>query len=159
MTQLTALVAELRKEVCNLETSIEDEEDRAPSVRARIFHAPRPIVAHLRARRDNLLLTTLNPGKPVERAHQPARRRHSHPPPSPPPPTPTLERGMVEINRRLLSINRSAYAKGQRRSADVGGTATDQPAFFSITQVSASRKATVASRPIPSYSSSAAHLG
>ena len=57
MTQLTALVAELRKEVCNLETSIEDEEDRAPSVRARIFHAPRPIVAHLRARRDNLLLT------------------------------------------------------------------------------------------------------
>jgi len=29
MTQLTALVAELRKEVCNLETSIEDEEDRA----------------------------------------------------------------------------------------------------------------------------------
>jgi hypothetical protein len=57
MTQLTALVAELRKEVCNLETSIEDEEDRAPSVRARIFHAPRPIVAHLRTRRDNLLLT------------------------------------------------------------------------------------------------------
>ena len=57
MTQLTALVAELRIEVCNLETSIEDEEDRAPSVRARIFHAPRPIVAHLRARRDNLLLT------------------------------------------------------------------------------------------------------
>src|SRR6516162_2534596 len=57
MTQLTALVAELRKEVCNLETSIEDEEDRAPSVRARIFHAPRPIVVHLRARRDNLLLT------------------------------------------------------------------------------------------------------
>jgi len=57
MTQLTALVAELRKEVCNLETSIEDEEDRAPSVRARIFHAPRPIVTHLRARRDNLLLT------------------------------------------------------------------------------------------------------
>jgi hypothetical protein len=57
MTQLTALVAELRKEVCNLEISIEDEEDRAPSVRARIFHAPRPIVAHLRARRDNLLLT------------------------------------------------------------------------------------------------------
>ena len=57
MTQLTALVAELRKELCNLETSIEDEEDRAPSVRARIFHAPRPIVAHLRARRDNLLLT------------------------------------------------------------------------------------------------------
>jgi hypothetical protein len=53
MTQLTALVAELRKEVCNLETSI----DRAPSVRSRIFHAPRPIVAHLRARRDNLLLT------------------------------------------------------------------------------------------------------
>ena len=58
MTQLTALVAELRKEVCNLETSIEDEEDRAPSLRARIFHVPpRPIVAHLRARRDNLLLT------------------------------------------------------------------------------------------------------
>ena len=57
MTQLTALVAELRKEVCNLETGIEDEEDRAPSVRARIFHAPRPIVVHLRARRDNLLLT------------------------------------------------------------------------------------------------------
>ena len=57
MTQLTALVAELRKEVCNLETSIEDEEDRAPSVRARLFHAPRPIVTHLRARRDNLLLT------------------------------------------------------------------------------------------------------
>ena len=57
MTQLTALVADLRKEVCNLETSIGDEEDRAPSVRARIFHAPRPIVTHLRARRDNLLLT------------------------------------------------------------------------------------------------------
>ena len=52
MTQLTALVAELRKEVCNLETGIEDEEDRAG-----IFHAPRPTVAHLRARRDNLLLT------------------------------------------------------------------------------------------------------
>ena len=51
MTQLTALVAELRKEVCNLETGIEDEEDRGG-----IFHAPRPIVAHLRARRDNLLL-------------------------------------------------------------------------------------------------------
>ena len=57
-TQLTALVAELRKEVCNVETSIEDEQDRAPSLRARIFHAPpRPIVAHLRDRRDNLLLT------------------------------------------------------------------------------------------------------
>ena len=51
MTQLTALVAELRKEVCNLETSIEDGD------RARIFHAPHLIVAHLRARRDNLLLT------------------------------------------------------------------------------------------------------
>jgi hypothetical protein len=58
MTQLTALVADLRKEVCNLETSIEDEEDRAPSLRARIFHAPpSPIVAHPRDRRDNLLLT------------------------------------------------------------------------------------------------------
>jgi hypothetical protein len=52
MTQLTALVADLRKEVCNLETSIEDEEDRATSVRARIF-----VARHLRARRDNLLLT------------------------------------------------------------------------------------------------------
>ena len=58
LTQLTALVAELRKEVCNVETSIEDEQDRAPSLRARIFHAPpRPIVAYLSARRDNLLLT------------------------------------------------------------------------------------------------------
>jgi len=51
MTQLTAIVAELRKEVCNLETSIEDEEHRAPSVRARIFHAPPPIVAHHNAGR------------------------------------------------------------------------------------------------------------
>jgi hypothetical protein len=52
MTRLTALVAELRQEVCNLETSIEDEEDRASSVRARIF-----VARHLRDRRDNLLLT------------------------------------------------------------------------------------------------------
>ena len=52
MTQLTALVTELRKEVCNLETSIEYEEDRASSVPARIF-----VARQLRARRDNLLLT------------------------------------------------------------------------------------------------------
>ena len=52
MTQLTALVTELRKEVCNLETSIEYEEDRGSSVPARIF-----VVRQLRARRDNLLLT------------------------------------------------------------------------------------------------------
>ena len=52
MTRLTALVTELRKEVCNLETSIEYEEDRASSVPARIF-----VARQLRARRDNLLLT------------------------------------------------------------------------------------------------------
>ena len=52
MTQLTALVTELRKQVCNLETSIEYEEDRASSVPARIF-----VARQLRARRDNLLLT------------------------------------------------------------------------------------------------------
>jgi hypothetical protein len=49
--QLTAIIAELRRAVCNLESSIEDGD------RARIFHAPHLIVAHLRARRDNLLLT------------------------------------------------------------------------------------------------------
>jgi hypothetical protein len=38
--QLTALIAELRRAVCNLESSIEDED------RARIFHAPHLIVAH-----------------------------------------------------------------------------------------------------------------
>ena len=82
MTQLTALVAELRKEVCNLETGIEDEEDRAPSVRAGIFHAPRPIVTHLRARRDNLLLTLstlqnqLNDPISLQGAGAVTRRRH-----------------------------------------------------------------------------------
>jgi len=50
--QLTVLIADLRQAVRNLEIIIEYEEDRA-----RIFHAPRPIVSHLRARRDNLLLT------------------------------------------------------------------------------------------------------
>ena len=84
MTQLTALVAELRKEVCNLETGIEDEEDRAPSVRARIFHAPRPIVTHLRARRDNLLLTLstlqnqLNDPISLQGAGAVTRRRRRH---------------------------------------------------------------------------------
>ena len=52
MTRLTALVTELRKEVCNLETSIEYEEERASSVPACIF-----VARQLRARRDNLLLT------------------------------------------------------------------------------------------------------
>ena len=52
MTQLTALVTELRKEVCKLETSIEYEEERASSVPACIF-----VARQLRARRDNLLLT------------------------------------------------------------------------------------------------------
>ena len=52
MTQLTALVTELRKEVRNLETSIEYEEERASSVPACIF-----VARQLRARRDNLLLT------------------------------------------------------------------------------------------------------
>jgi len=52
MTQLTALVTALRKEVRNLETSIEYEEDRASSVPACIF-----VARQLRARRDNLLLT------------------------------------------------------------------------------------------------------
>ena len=84
MTQLTALVAELRKEVCNLETSIEDEEDRAPSVRARIFHAPRPILVHLRARRDNLLLTIstlvnqLNDPISLQGAQLPCRLSSAH---------------------------------------------------------------------------------
>ena len=77
MTQLTALVAELRKEVCNLETSIEDEEDRASSVRARIF-----VARHLRDRRDNLLLTIstlenqLNDPISPQRAGAVTRRRH-----------------------------------------------------------------------------------
>ena len=53
MMQLTVLIADLRQAVRNLEISIEYEEDRA-----RIFHAPYPILArHLRSRRDNLLLT------------------------------------------------------------------------------------------------------
>jgi hypothetical protein len=109
MTQLTALVAELRKEVCNLETSIEDEEDRAPNLRASIFHVPpRPIVAHLRARRDNLLLTISTLENQLNDPHKPARRsyRVSYAPPiSRPPPPPALgECGMVEINRRLLSL-------------------------------------------------------
>jgi hypothetical protein len=39
MTQLTALVAELRKVVCALEISIEHEEDRAQAVRVRILAA------------------------------------------------------------------------------------------------------------------------
>jgi hypothetical protein len=52
MTQLTALVAELRKVVCALEISIEHEEDRAQAVRVRILAA-----RHLRDRRDNLPLT------------------------------------------------------------------------------------------------------
>ena len=79
MTQLAALVAALRKEVCNLENSIEDEEDRAG-----IFHAPRPIVAHLKARRDNLLLTIstlenqLNDPISPQRAGAVTRRRHRH---------------------------------------------------------------------------------
>ena len=51
--QLTVLVADLRQAVRSLEISIDYEEDRA-----RIFHAPYPIMArHLSARRDNLLLT------------------------------------------------------------------------------------------------------
>ena len=52
MRRRRALIAELRQAVRNLETSIEDEEDRASSVRARIF-----VARHLRDRRDNLLLT------------------------------------------------------------------------------------------------------
>jgi hypothetical protein len=53
MMQLTVLIDGLRQAVRNLEISIEYEEDRA-----RIFHTPYPIlVRHLRARRDNLLLT------------------------------------------------------------------------------------------------------
>ena len=52
MMQLTALVAELRKVVCALEISIEQEEERAQTVSARILAA-----GHLRDRRDNLLLT------------------------------------------------------------------------------------------------------
>ena len=53
MTQLTVLIADLRQAVRKLEISIEYEEDRA-----RIFHAPYPILArHLKARRDNLFLT------------------------------------------------------------------------------------------------------
>jgi hypothetical protein len=45
--QLTALIAELRQAVRNLETSIEQEEERAC-----IF-----VARYLRARRDNLLQT------------------------------------------------------------------------------------------------------
>ena len=45
--QLTALIAELRQAVRNLETSIEHEEERAC-----IF-----VARHLRDRRDNLLQT------------------------------------------------------------------------------------------------------
>ena len=47
MTQLTALVAELRLVVCNLQISIEHEEDRRQIFLAR----------QLKERRDNLLLT------------------------------------------------------------------------------------------------------
>ena len=47
MTQLTALVAELRQVVCNLQISIEHEEDRQQIFLAR----------QLKGRRDNLLLT------------------------------------------------------------------------------------------------------
>jgi hypothetical protein len=47
MTQLTALITELRQVVRNLETSIEHEEQRAFVFVAR----------HLKDRRDNLLLT------------------------------------------------------------------------------------------------------
>ena len=45
--QLTALIADLRQVVCNLEISIEDEEDREQIFLAR----------QLKGRRDNLLLT------------------------------------------------------------------------------------------------------
>ena len=45
--QLAALIAELRQVVCNLEISIEQEEDRAQIFLAR----------QLKGRRDNLLLT------------------------------------------------------------------------------------------------------
>ena len=47
MMQLAALIAELRQVVCNLEISIEQEEDRAQIFLAR----------QLKGRRDNLLLT------------------------------------------------------------------------------------------------------
>jgi len=47
MMQLTALIADLRQVVCNLEISIEDEEDREQIFLAR----------QLKGRRDNLLLT------------------------------------------------------------------------------------------------------
>jgi hypothetical protein len=50
--RLTALIAELRRVVCNLDISIERRD------RARFSHAPYPIaVRRLKARRDNLLLT------------------------------------------------------------------------------------------------------
>ena len=47
MMQLAALIAELRQVVCNLEISIEHEEDREQIFLAR----------QLKGRRDNLLLT------------------------------------------------------------------------------------------------------
>src|SRR5690348_4002209 len=46
-TSISALIADLRRAVCDLDTSIKYEEDRAQIFLAR----------HLRARRDNLLLT------------------------------------------------------------------------------------------------------
>ena len=87
MTQLTALVTELRKEVCKLETSIEYEEERASSVPACIF-----VARQLRARRDNLLLTisTLENQDPIGLQYGGAVRRRRG----------LGECGMVEINRR-----------------------------------------------------------
>src|SRR6516225_4934220 len=63
MMQLPALIADLRQVVCNLQISIEHEEDRQQIFLAR----------QLKGRRDNLLLT-ISAGKPFERPHKPARR-------------------------------------------------------------------------------------
>jgi hypothetical protein len=52
-TSISALIADLQRAVCDVEISIKYEEDRA-----QILLAP-----HLRARRDNLLLTISTPEK------------------------------------------------------------------------------------------------